>query len=101
MWWILIPIVFALILYKSTRNLTEYCCKSKGYIPVKFPIWKILLLLILLFIPITNIFIFLLCIIWIFIGVSVGTKNTYEGLKVLKGKKNWIYSVVKFLQKEI
>lgn len=101
MWWILISIVFALILYVSTRNLAEYYDKREGYIPVKFPIWGLLLLIISLLIPILNILVFLVCIVLIFMAVSMGTKHTYDGWHLIEGKKNWVYSVVMFLQKEI
>lgn len=79
MWWIFISIVFALILYVSTRNLAEYGGKGKGFIPVKFPIWGLLLLIISLLIPILNILAFVVCIVLIFIAVSMGTKYTYDG----------------------
>lgn len=101
MWWIFISIVFALILYVSTRNLAKYGGKSKGFIPVKFPIWGLLLLIISLLIPILNIIVFIVCIDLIFITVSIGTKYTYDGWFLIEGKKNWVCSVVKFLQKEI
>lgn len=101
MWWILISIVFALILYVSTRNLAEYYGKREGFIPVKFPIWGLLLLIISLLIPILNILVFLVCIVLIFVAVSMGTKYTYDGWHLIEGKKNWVCSVVEFLQKEI
>lgn len=101
MWWIFISIVFALILYVSTRNLAEYGGKGKGFIPVKFPIWELLLLIISLFIPILNILVFLVCIVLIFTAVSMGTRYTDAGWHLIKGKKNWVCSVVEFLQKEI
>lgn len=31
----------------------------------------------------------------------MGTKDAHDGWQLLKGKKNWVYSVVMFLQKEI
>ena len=101
MWWIFISVIFALILYVSTRNLEEYGGKSKGFIPVKFPIWGLLLLIISLLIPILNIIAFFVCITLIFIAVSIGTKYTYDGWHLIEGKKNWVCSVVRFLQKEI
>lgn len=101
MWWIFISIVFALILYVSTRNLAEYSGKSRGYIPVKFPIWGVLLIILSLLIPIFNILVFIVCIVLIFIAVSMGTKHTYDGWHLIEGKRNWVYSVVRFLQKEI
>jgi hypothetical protein len=33
--------------------------------------------------------------------VSMGTKYTNDGWHLIKGKKNWVYSAVMFLQKEI
>jgi hypothetical protein len=36
-----------------------------------------------------------------FAAISIGTKDAYDGWQLLKGKKNWVYSVVRFLQKEI
>ena len=101
MWWIFISIVFALILYVSTRNLVEYGGKGKGFIPVKFPIWGLLLIIFSLLIPILNILVFIVCIVLIFIAVSMGTKYTYDGWHLIEGKRNWVYSVVEFLQKEI
>lgn len=101
MWWIFISIVFALILYVSTRNLMEYGGKSRGYIPVKFPIWELLLIILSLLIPILNILVFIVCIVLIFIAVSTGTKYTDDGWHLRRGKKNWVHSVVMFLQKEI
>ena len=94
-------IVFALIMYVSTRNLAEYGGRSKGYIPVKFPIWGLLLLIISLLIPGLNILVFLVCIVLIFIAVSMGTKYVDDGWHLIKGKKNWVYSTIEFLQKEI
>ena len=101
MWWIFISIVFALILYVSTRNLTEYSYKSKDYIPVRFPVWKMLLVIFFLLTPGFNILIFLVCMFGIFAAISIGTKDAYDGWQLLEGKKNWVYSVVRFLQKEI
>ena len=101
MWWIFISVIFALILYVSTRNLEEYGGKSKGFIPVKFPIWGLLLLIIFLLIPVINIFVFSVCIARTFIAISMGTEYTYDGWRLIDGKKNWVYSVVRFLQKEI
>ena len=101
MWWIFISIVFALILYVSTRNLVEYNYESRIYIPVKFPIWKIMLIILLLLLPGLNILVFLVCIVWTFTAISIGTKEAYDGWQLKKGKKNWVYSVVRFLQKEI
>lgn len=95
------PVVFALILYVSTRNLTKYSYRSKSYIPVRFPIWEILLIILLLLIPGLNIMVFLVCIVWTFAAISTGTKDDYDGWQLLKGNKNWGYSVVRFLQKEI
>lgn len=80
-------IAFALILYVSTRNLTEYGGKGIGYIPVKFPIWGLLLLLIFLLIPGLNIPVFLVCISLIFAGVSIGTKRTNEGWHLRRGEE--------------
>ena len=101
MWWIFISVVFALRLYVSTRNLAEYSCRSKDYIPVRFPVWKMLLVIFLLLIPGLNILIFLICMFGTFAAISIGTKDAHDGWQLLEGKKNWVYSVVRFLQKEI
>lgn len=95
------PIVFALILYVSTRNLAEYNFRSNNYVPIKFPIWKLLLLIFLLLIPGLNILAFLLCMIETFTAVSIGIKDAHDGWQLLNGKKNWVYSAIRFLQKEI
>lgn len=94
-------IVFASILYVSTRNLAKYDYGSRNYIPVKFPIWEIVLIILLLLIPYLNIVVFLVCIIGIFAKISIGTKGIYNGWHLIKGKKNWVYSVIRFSQKEI
>lgn len=101
MWWIFVSVVFALILYASTRNLVKYSYNSKSYIPVKFPVWGILLITLFLLIPGLNILTFFVCICVIFITISKGTEDAYDGWQLLEGKKNWVYSVVRFLQKEI
>lgn len=101
MWWIFISIVFALILYVSTRNLAKYSYKDKNYILVKFPIWKILLVTSFLLTPGLNIITFFICICVIFITISIGTEDAYSGWQLLRGKKNWVYSVIMFLKKEI
>lgn len=88
MWWILISVVFALILYISTRNIAKYSYGSRKYIPVKFPIWEMLLIILLLLIPGLNIVVFFVCIVRTFIEISIGIKGTHDGWKLIEGKKN-------------
>lgn len=98
---IVLPILLILALKLGIKNLITFSTNSMIYIPVQFKMYEYIIVAITLFLPGLNIIAFIVHFINILYKFSDGEKGYYSGYKVQEGKKNWIYSVYKFLNKKI
>lgn len=104
--WILLGIVLFILFWLGRQNLEIYKYQSSGYKdwePNKLPLIAWILVAIIALIPVMNLTVFILWLLIFSAKISccMDRSNNYyiDDVRVVPGKKNWVWTVVKVLSK--
>ena len=105
--WILLGIVLFILFWLGRQNLEIYTygnSVSKHWEPNKLPLIAWILVAIIALTPLMNLITFILWLLIFSVKIScnIDRKNNYyiDDVRVVPGKKNWVWTVVKVLSKK-